>query len=481
MNKLLVQTQVQVAKLCPWWTGRRHFKYAELFSGNRRDTVAFDPGSVCLASTSMMIIGKPARRSFEWVRILKRFATATHSVFNRPLATISRSGVIAFPDVHRLQLCRVYFTIMVRSRYGRVPMRLVLVPLILSLIGCQAPGLPYRNVPSRSSLTSATVSSRLPDLAATSSAHGLLFWLYINQSFGALKITSNRISQPFGEQGGQGLAVDRRQNVYETYFGYGVPGVVVLDKNLELARTLDLPNFQPYAVAVDKKEQIYVGGYDLTARRFSIEVFSKSASGGDAPIRTIAGKRTQETGLTALAVDDSGYVYAVNSSFEGGEADNICIFAPGAKGNRAPVRVVSGDETGIVVPLDVALGADGNIYLANQLAPSGTYNILIFPTSANGNVAPSRVLNSGAYGLAIALGQGGEMYLSKGPLLGSDRKGPSDAIAIFPPGASGNEAPAGYLGGRGRRSLSAGLRRLALQYPWMPDERARTFSGYAGR
>jgi hypothetical protein len=151
------------------------------------------------------------------------------------------------------------------------------------------------------------------------------------------------------------------------------------------------------------------------------------------------------------------------------------MFAPRAKGNRAPVRVISGDETGLVVPLDAALGADGNIYVANQLAPSGTYNVLIFPTSANGNVAPSRILNSGAYGTAIALGQGGEMYLGKGPFLGSDRIRYSDSIAIFPPGASGNDAPTGYLGGRGRRTLPPGLRRLALQYPWMPDEKARAF------
>ena len=435
-----------------------------------------------MASVSTMVIGKPARPWFEAVPSLKRFATVADYSATQRFATKSRNGAIVFKNGICLQLRRVYCAVERRSRKTQAPMRFVVLALILSLIGCQGSDPSYRKSSFVPSATHAAVSSEFP-APVTTSAHGLLFWLYITQRFGSLKIASNRISeQPYGEEGGQGLAVDRRQNVYETYYsnGSGASGVVVLDKNLEVTRNLNLPSFQPFAVTVDKKEDIYVAGYDLTARRFSIEVFDKSASGGDAPIRTITGKRTLETGLTALAVDDAGYIYAVNSSFERGEADNICIFAPGAKGNRAPVRVISGDETGMVVPLDAALGADGNIYLANQLAPSGSYNVLIFPTSANGNVAPSRILNSGAYGLAIALGQGGEMYLSKGPLLGSDKKGPSDSIAVFPPGASGNEAPTGYLGGRGRHTLPAGMRRLALQYPWMPDERVRV-SGYRGK
>jgi hypothetical protein len=66
-------------------------------------------------------------------------------------------------------------------------------------------------------------------------------------------------------------------------------------------------------------------------------VFSAGAKGDVAPIRTIAGSKTQLSSTHGLGVDSSGYIYVL--------AGGICVFSPTANGNVAPVRFINGSKT----------------------------------------------------------------------------------------------------------------------------------------
>jgi hypothetical protein len=242
-----------------------------------------------------------------------------------------------------------------------------------------------------------------------------------------------------GETNGSALNVDSSGNVYQVFPTSATSGGFdVMDRQLKsITRSATFSDAFPWAIAVDTKGEEYVTFVtpDKQAKA-SIKVFSAKASGKVAPVRGISGPRTGLSFPNAIVVDQSGYQYVANFSFSG-PVNDILVFAPGAKGDVAPVRIISGEKTGLTRPLNLCLGADGNIYVANQL-DSG-YDILVFPIKGNGNIAPLWTLQSGVYGSAIALGPGGTMYLSPGS---SQQTTP---IAVFAPGAKGNDAPTGYL------------------------------------
>jgi hypothetical protein len=303
--------------------------------------------------------------------------------------------------------------------------------------------------------SSDSYSSTLAKGADVGQTTGLLFFL--NMQAGDLF----RIRLPqdddfrrrtFGLQNGEGLAIDRQGHLFESAGNGGPNTVTVFNRKLETIRTITIkPPDGIGAIAVDGDGLLYA--YVNDTKHAVIQVFSKTASGMAKPRRKIAGN---QTGLApyALCIDAAGELIVAGEG-------SIEFFAPGAKGNVPPVRVLKGDQTGINMAINLAVGADGNVYVANQLPGSGdTYDILVFPTSANGNVAPLRSLQSGGYGYSIALGSGGEMYL------GAGEPDENEPFAVYSPGASGNDPPIGYVGKSwtGKRKISA--YRAVLQNPW---------------
>jgi hypothetical protein len=253
-------------------------------------------------------------------------------------------------------------------------------------------------------------------------------------------------------RGGGGIAVDSAQNVYESS-----DSVRVFDSSLHLLRSFT-PASGGYGegIAVDSVGQVYLGVYFGQGEYAAVEVFAANASGSASPSRTISGPLTLILDHPVdVKVDGAGYIYVST-------ANSILVFAPDADGDQAPVRDISGPLTKLGDDSRIALGIDGNIYVANGLKRN-VHDMLVFPETANGNVAPIRKLDSHPYGAAIALGPGGIEYL--GPGLGRGR-GHNDGFAVYEAGAAGRTPPAGYVG----HSFSdSGLpEAAALEFPWTP-------------
>jgi hypothetical protein len=83
---------------------------------------------------------------------------------------------------------------------------------------------------------------------------------------------------------------------------------------------------------------------------------------------------------TGIALDTAGNIYVSDS---GSKA--VLVFAPTANGNVAPIRNISGSNTGFVSPTDVKVDSSGLVYVAD----GGTGKIYIFASGATGNVAPT--------------------------------------------------------------------------------------------
>jgi len=111
--------------------------------------------------------------------------------------------------------------------------------------------------------------------------------------------------------------------------------------------------------------------------------------------------------------------------------DSVLGFAITADGNVAPTRILSGPNTLLGFPIGLAFSPGGHLDVMND---SGT-SVLIFPKGAHGDVAPqvlggSNVPITGSAGIAIDAS--GQIYVS-------DFR--ANAIYVFKSGAVGNVAP----------------------------------------
>jgi hypothetical protein len=97
-------------------------------------------------------------------------------------------------------------------------------------------------------------------------------------------------------------------------------------------------------------------------------------------------------------VDTTGNLYVANNVF----SPSVTVYAPGANGNVAPLRIVNGASTGLNSPFGVAVDAAGNLYVANNGGiPPG---ITVYGSGANGNATPIRTISGSNTGLNIGAG-----------------------------------------------------------------------------
>jgi hypothetical protein len=317
-------------------------------------------------------------------------------------------------------------------------------------------------------LREVTAAAPPPVPAATlmvEAAHALtspnfLYWSYRGPSaIFKLRISNGKLSKKtYGVPGfgTMALAVDRKQDVLQAFGdeANSKGGFAIFNKRLNQVLETMLPSGAlAVGIASDDSDNVYLIVVTGPPSSYTIQVFKR---GAESPFRTIGGAQTGIDGSIALAVDQGGFIYVATQSFENSTA-GIEVFSPDAKGNVKPTRVISGTSTGLAVPTALVLGGDGNIYIANQL--STACNILVFPMAGDGNIAPVRVLNSKDYGASIALDQTGQMYLGPGPF------GKNTGFAVFAPGASGDDAPIGFIG-RQHFDENQYPGPLVIRYPW---------------
>jgi sugar lactone lactonase YvrE len=169
----------------------------------------------------------------------------------------------------------------------------------------------------------------------------------------------------------------------------------------------------------------------------SIDVFAPGTNGNVAPLRTISGSNTglgPSFGPDDVKVDPSGDVWAATF-----DSNSIVEFAPGASGNATPICTISGSNTGLSTPDDFSIGSDGTVYVANF----GTSSVVVFAPGACGNVTPEITLSGSNTGLSGVLD--GIGVDATGTIYVADTG--TNTIDVFAPGANGNVAPERTISG----------------------------------
>ena len=75
--------------------------------------------------------------------------------------------------------------------------------------------------------------------------------------------------------------------------------------------------------------------------------------------------------------------------------NSVVVFSRTASGDAAPLRVLSGDRTGINRPMGIAIDArNDELWVSNF----GDHTALVFDRQASGNAAPKRVIRTAPAG-----------------------------------------------------------------------------------
>jgi hypothetical protein len=195
---------------------------------------------------------------------------------------------------------------------------------------------------------------------------------------------------------------------------------------------------QTNAVAFDSTGQLFVSA-SLPKGGRAIDVFAPGASNGAKPKRTIS----DEGGL---AIDGNNLLYVANST-----TATIDVFPSGSGTMEAQI---GGSNTGLVAPRTVAVDASLNVYVFD----AKTATISEFAAGATGNVAPIRTISGSNTGLSGGNGFGFGIAVSKtsGKIFVSNAS--SNAILVFAANASGNAAPIQTIAGSATKlSVPLGL------------------------
>jgi DNA-binding beta-propeller fold protein YncE len=130
-----------------------------------------------------------------------------------------------------------------------------------------------------------------------------------------------------------------------------------------------------------------------------------TANGDQTPSLTIGGKKTGLGTPDNVALDSSDNIY---TSIDG---KTIGVFAASAHGDARRIRKIGGSNTGLSFPIGVAVDSTGYLYVAD----CGYGNVKVFAPGAHGNVAPIRVigLTSGCT-ISEAVDSNDNLYVTSG-------------------------------------------------------------------
>jgi hypothetical protein len=145
----------------------------------------------------------------------------------------------------------------------------------------------------------------------------------------------------------------------------------------------------------------------LSGFTVSIVTYGPHPTPASVPLRTIAGPHTGigvddgETNYVLAVAPATGETYALITSWINAFPGRIDVYAPSANGDVAPTRVITGPATGLGNSYirSIAVDATGRIYVIN---PVGTA-ILVFAADANGNAAPIATIHPSELSYVSAL------------------------------------------------------------------------------
>ena len=144
--------------------------------------------------------------------------------------------------------------------------------------------------------------------------------------------------------------------------------------------------------------------------------FRGGASGEEAPLRVIQGPHTEIQGPAALGNDRVSVDPVNNEIYIPVVPNSVLVFDRTANGDVAPKRVLTGPDTQIRGMPSVAIDPVHNVLVANE-----GNSLLIFDRTANGNTKPKKVIRGPKSGVASI--SSFQIYAPKGWIIAGGQGG----------------------------------------------------------
>ena len=156
---------------------------------------------------------------------------------------------------------------------------------------------------------------------------------------------------------------------------------------------------QPQFVATDAAGNIYATNECSN----TITVYATGSNGNTAPLAIIGGSNTGLNDPQGIALDSSGNIYVVDLG-----AASVLVYPAlgGSTGllNESPTATISGTNTGLSLPIGIAVDSSANIYVADLRAAS----VFVYPPLGSNtgllNQAPTATISGSNTGLAFPIG-----------------------------------------------------------------------------
>jgi hypothetical protein len=198
--------------------------------------------------------------------------------------------------------------------------------------------------------------------------------------------------------------------------------------------TLTLPpSYWAGPVATDSVGQIYVAAAVDPVDPLNlgdILIYPPNSTGEATPSRTID---VNSYDVAALSVDSAGLLYVAIQ--QGDATPTVTVYSAAASGTAAPLRTLQ--LTNVFAVTDIAADGAGNIYVAGYMSPENA--IAVYPPTATGAATPARTINFGTSSVSgIAVDLAGDIFANV--CIGC-YGGSSYALEEFAPGANGAASP----------------------------------------
>jgi hypothetical protein len=189
--------------------------------------------------------------------------------------------------------------------------------------------------------------------------------------------------------------------------------------------------FAAYAVPAEPAKKVYLIDHGTS----DVSVWPTDANGNIPPIYRITNVGGIHGAPQGIAEDSKGDLFVTTIAADG-VTTSVVVYAPGARGDATPVRVITGPHTTLTNnSSDTGVGPDGSVYVNNG------NGIAVFAPDADGDVKPARLI-TGLNGGGAAVSPSDLLYTSTA--IGS---GSENAIDVFGPNAKGPAQPIAQLDG----------------------------------
>lgn len=239
------------------------------------------------------------------------------------------------------------------------------------------------------------------NLFAGSNGYGsiLIFAPGTNGNTAPIATIDTGLDVPFG------VALDTARNVYvANWQGQSITEYAAGTYQVIRKISGDNTGLYPVGIALDSGGKIYAINDTESSGSSWVTVYAGNATGNATPLRTIEGPKTKLTNaLGGIAVDAKHEIVVTNSPYPG--IPSILVFAARANGNVKPIRTIGGSKTGLTnYPGGLTLDGSGKIYVTQAAGSESPGTVLVFAANARGNTAPIQVISGPETGLRAPTG-----------------------------------------------------------------------------